>query len=72
MVFKNVWNPLMLFFPLPDFVLMGGDMVFDGLYTDLDVYQESIELYKNISDQLKMPHLHCIGNHDVLGLSSRR
>ena len=59
-------------FPSPDFVLMGGDMLFDGLYTDLDVYQESIELYKNISDQLKMPYLHCIGNHDVLGLSSRR
>ncbi len=47
-------------------------MVFDGLYTDLDVYQESIELYKKISDTLEMPYYHCIGNHDVLGLSSRR
>ena len=56
----------------PDFVLMGGDMVFDGLYTELDVYQESIELYKKISDTLEMPYYHCIGNHDVLGLSSRR
>ena len=58
--------------PTPDFVLMGGDMVFDGLYTDIDVYEESIELYKDISDRLKMPYYHCIGNHDVLGLSSRR
>lgn len=58
--------------PSPDFVLMGGDMVFDGLYTDLDVFQESIELYKKISDTLEMPYYHCIGNHDVLGLSSRR
>jgi 3',5'-cyclic AMP phosphodiesterase CpdA len=58
--------------PSPDFVLMGGDMVFDGLYTELDVYQESIELYKKISDTLEMPYYHCIGNHDVLGLSSRR
>ena len=26
--------------PSPDFVLMGGDMVFDGLYTDLDVFRD--------------------------------
>ena len=56
----------------PDFVLMGGDMAFDGLYTDLNVFEESIEWYKKLSDQLDMPYYHCIGNHDVLGLSSRR
>lgn len=56
----------------PDLVLMGGDMVFDGLYTDLDVYKESIQLYKNITSKLNIPHYNCIGNHDVLGLSSRR
>lgn len=56
----------------PDFVLMGGDMAFDGLYTDLDVFEESIEWYKKLSDRLDMPYYHCIGNHDVLGLSSRR
>lgn len=58
--------------PAPDLVLMGGDMVFDGLYTDLDVYQESIDLYKNITAKLKMPYYQCLGNHDVLGLSARR
>lgn len=58
--------------PQPDLVLMGGDMVFDGLYTDLEKYNEQIELYSSISDQLNMPYYHCIGNHDVLGLSSRR
>jgi len=56
----------------PDFVLMGGDMAFDGLYTDLEVFDESIQWYKKLSDQLSMPYYHCIGNHDVLGLSSRR
>tara|TARA_R110002124_G_scaffold77578_1_gene207793 strand:- start:5605 stop:6636 length:1032 start_codon:yes stop_codon:yes gene_type:complete len=58
--------------PSPELVLMGGDMVFDGLYTDLSMYEESIDLYKNISEDLIMPHYHCLGNHDVLGLSSRR
>lgn len=58
--------------PSPDLVLMGGDMVFDGLYTDLDKYEESINLYKNITGGLNIPYYHCIGNHDVLGLSSRR
>ena len=58
--------------PSPDLVLMGGDMVFDGLYTDLDIYEESIELYKDITAELNIPSYPCIGNHDVLGLSSRR
>lgn len=58
--------------PRPDLVLMGGDMVFDGLYTDYDVFMESIRLFKTISADLEMPYYPCIGNHDVLGLSSRR
>lgn len=58
--------------PAPDLVLMGGDMVFDGLYTELETYMESISLYKQITQNLEMPYYHCIGNHDVLGLSSRR
>lgn len=56
----------------PELVLMGGDMVFDGLYTDLDIYKESIQLYKEITQKLHIPHYNCLGNHDVLGLSSRR
>ncbi len=58
--------------PSPDLVLMGGDMVFDGLYTELETYEESIQLYKDITSKLEIPYYHCIGNHDVLGLSSRR
>ncbi len=56
----------------PDFVLMGGDMVFDGLYTELETYKESIQLYKSNTERLNMPYYHCLGNHDVLGLSARR
>lgn len=58
--------------PAPDLVLMGGDMVFDGLYTELDTYKESMQLYKIISNKLNMPYYNCLGNHDVLGLSARR
>lgn len=58
--------------PAPDLVLMGGDMVFDGLYTELETYKESMKLYKNITNKLNMPYYNCLGNHDVLGLSARR
>jgi 3',5'-cyclic-AMP phosphodiesterase len=56
----------------PDFVLMGGDMAFDGLYTEKDEFANQIELFRSISDRLEMPYYPCIGNHDVLGLSARR
>jgi 3',5'-cyclic-AMP phosphodiesterase len=58
--------------PLPKFVLMGGDGPFDGLYTPKEEFEDQIELFRSISAQLKMPFYHCIGNHDALGLSSRR
>jgi 3',5'-cyclic-AMP phosphodiesterase len=55
-----------------DFVLMGGDLAFDGNYTDKEEFADQITLYKSISDKLKMPYHNSIGNHDVLGWSSRR
>lgn len=58
--------------PKPEFVLMGGDMAFDGLYTELEKFDEQIRLFKQESDRLAMPWYPCIGNHDVLGLSNRR
>ncbi len=56
----------------PDFVLMGGDGPFDGLYTEKAEFEDQIYLYKTISDRLDMPWYHCIGNHDVLGWNARR
>lgn len=58
--------------PSPELILMGGDMVFDGLYTDFFLFEESARLFKEISDSMDIPYYPCIGNHDVLGLSSRR
>lgn len=58
--------------PAPDFVSMGGDMAFDGLYNEKNDFEDMISLFKNASDKLNMPYYGCIGNHDVLGLSNRR
>lgn len=58
--------------PRPDFALMGGDGPFDGLYTDKNEFDDQINLYKAISDDLNMPWYQCIGNHDILGWSARR
>ena len=56
----------------PDLVLMGGDMAFDGLYNEKEDFIDMIDLFVNASNKLNMPWYGCIGNHDVLGLSSRR
>ncbi len=58
--------------PRPALALMGGDLAFDGLYTPKAKFEEQIRLYKEISAGLGMPCHHCMGNHDVLGWSSRR
>jgi len=58
--------------PRPAFALMGGDLAFDGLYTPRADFEEQIRLYREISAGLGMPVHPCMGNHDVLGWSSRR
>jgi 3',5'-cyclic-AMP phosphodiesterase len=58
--------------PKPDLVLMGGDMAFDGLYTEKDEFADQIELFRTISDRLEVPWYPCLGNHDLLGWSNRR
>lgn len=57
--------------PAPDFVLMGGDMVFDGCYTAKDDYQNQIRLFQEITADLEFPWHPCLGNHDILGWSPR-
>ncbi len=56
----------------PDLAIMGGDLAFDGNYTDKAEFIRSIELYKTISDEMGIPYYNCLGNHDHLGYSSRR
>ncbi|MGD9633502.1 MAG: metallophosphoesterase [Pirellulales bacterium] len=57
--------------PAPDFVLMGGDMLFDGNYTAKNDYQNQLRLFQEITRGLKYPWHACLGNHDVLGWSPR-
>jgi 3',5'-cyclic AMP phosphodiesterase CpdA len=58
--------------PKPAFLLMGGDLAFDGLYTPRADFEEQIRLYREITNGFGIPHQNCMGNHDVLGWSSRR
>lgn len=58
--------------PNPSFVLMGGDMVFDGCYNTKEDYMRWLKQTKDISDQLDCPWYPCMGNHDPFGLSPRR
>jgi 3',5'-cyclic-AMP phosphodiesterase len=58
--------------PRPELALMGGDMAFDGLYNEKADFIEMIADFRDGADRLEMPWYGCIGNHDVLGLSSRR
>lgn len=53
--------------PKPEFVLMGGDLAFDGLHTEKDEFEYQIDHFKKISDQLSMPYYPTLGNHDLLG-----
>lgn len=56
----------------PDFALMGGDMAFDGLYTEKDEFSNQLDLYREISDTMGIPYYNALGNHDILGWSARR
>ena len=56
----------------PAFALMGGDLAFDGNYTEKAAFEEQIRLYKEVSRGLSMPFYNCMGNHDALGWSARR
>lgn len=58
--------------PRPEMVLMGGDMAFDGLYNEREEFEDQIQLFQAGADKLAMPWHPCIGNHDLLGLNSRR
>ena len=56
----------------PQFVVMGGDMVFDGCYNSKPDYLRWLGQFKSITDELEMPWYPCMGNHDPFGLHPRR
>ncbi len=53
--------------PAPDFVITGGDLVFDVLEVDFERADMLFKLYRKCIGQLDCPVYHGIGNHDILG-----
>jgi 3',5'-cyclic AMP phosphodiesterase CpdA len=52
----------------PDFVLTGGDLVFDALRGNRQRSDSLFTLYKNMSKGFNMPVYHCLGNHDLFAV----
>ena len=54
-----------------DFVIQGGDHIFDGLAVPATQSAELYRLYAETEQQLGLKTYHAIGNHDVVGLNPR-
>jgi len=54
-----------------DFVLTGGDLIFDALDVGMDRIREQWKVFDECSKELALPVHHAIGNHDVVGWSAK-
>lgn len=52
----------------PDFVLTGGDLVFDAMRGNQPRCDTLFSLYKNMTKGFRMPVYHCLGNHDLFAI----
>src|SRR5690554_642988 len=52
----------------PDFVLTGGDLIYDGLRGNKQHCDSLYLLYLSLIQALNMPVYHCIGNHDLFAV----
>ncbi|NOG99158.1 MAG: metallophosphoesterase [Ignavibacteriae bacterium] len=52
----------------PDFILTGGDLIFDALGQNYDSAKVLYDLYNKLSAQTSIPIYNTIGNHEVFGL----
>lgn len=51
-----------------EFVVMGGDLVYDVLRGNFERSDSLFLLYKHMVKDFKMPVYHCIGNHELFGI----
>lgn len=51
-----------------DFVLTGGDLVYDVLKGNFERSDSLFKLYKNTITEFKIPVYNCIGNHELFGI----
>jgi len=52
----------------PDFVLTGGDLVYDAMRGDQARCDTLFSLYKTMSTGFNMPVYNCLGNHDLFAI----
>jgi len=52
----------------PDFVITGGDLVYDVMRGNYDRSESLFNLYKDMIKGFAMPVYNCIGNHDLFGI----
>jgi 3',5'-cyclic AMP phosphodiesterase CpdA len=52
----------------PDFVITGGDLIYDALETSYERADSLYDLYISMCGSFRMPVHHTIGNHEVYGL----
>jgi Icc protein len=52
----------------PDFVITGGDLVYDVMRGDYARSEMLFDLYKTMSQKFEMPVYNCIGNHDLFAI----
>lgn len=52
----------------PDFVITGGDLVYDVMRGNYERSESLFNLYKEMSNGFAMPVYNCIGNHDLFGI----
>jgi Icc protein len=57
--------------PRPDFVITGGDLVMDSLAVGRDRLNLQWDIFDRSMKTLELPLHHTIGNHDVVGWSSK-
>ncbi|MFV1968160.1 MAG: hypothetical protein ACC628_22280 [Pirellulaceae bacterium] len=57
--------------PRPDFSITGGDLIMDALHVDLDRATMEFDIFDACSRDYGLPVYHTIGNHDIVGWSSR-
>ncbi len=57
--------------PRPDFAITGGDLIMDALHTDLGRAKTEFDIFDECSKDFELDVYHTIGNHDVVGWSSK-
>lgn len=55
----------------PDFVLTGGDLVYDAMRGDQTKCESLFQLYKDMTEGFHIPVYNCIGNHDCSAYMKR-